>query len=355
LRRDLATSRPVERVLLLGVPIVATAFLVVIFLELGRLGYDFRYGAWPAADRFLHGMSPYGLGGWQSSGRVFDFVYPAPAVLLYTPLGLIPRDVATAIVVVAALACPLVSLRLVGVDDWRVYGLVFLWLPVVTAWQNSNLTMFLLPGVAALWAWRARPVASGVMLGFLVALKLYLWPLGLFLAATRRSVALGWAAATFAVLNLVSWPVIGFDEFGRYRNALRHFSERHEDDGLSIVGLVERLGGGRTLAYFIALALTLCVGLIAVWAGRRHRDEVSFVLALAASLLATPIVWLYYLSILVVAVPVLHPRLDWRWAVPLVLWVTARQAPETWQVIATLAVTAGLFCALLAPAARRAA
>ena len=355
MRRALVTARPVERVLLLGLPVVATAFLVGVFLDLGRLGYDFRFGAWPAADRVLHGMSPYGPGPWLRTGRAFDFVYPAPAVLLYAPFALIPRDVATALVVVAALACPLVGLRLLGVSDWRVYGVVFLWLPVVTAWQNANLTMFLLPGVAALWAWRGRHVAGGLMLGVLVALKLYLWPLGLFLAATRRWVALGWGAASFVVLNLVSWAVIGVDEFGRYRDALRHFSARHEDEGLSVLGLVERLGGGRTVAYLVALALTLGVGALAVHAGRRRRDEASFVLALAASLLATPIVWIYYLSVLVVAIAVLQPRLDWRWAVPVVLWACSRQAPATWQVIATLAVTTGLFWALLAPAPRAAA
>src|SRR5205807_6911663 len=79
-----------------------------------------------------------------------------------------------------------VALRILGVRDWRCYGIVLMTSPSVNTFTLGAVTSFLLVGVAAAWRYRDRPWASGVLVGLTALGKLFLWPLGLWLLATRR-------------------------------------------------------------------------------------------------------------------------------------------------------------------------
>ena len=48
-----------------------------------------------------------------------------------------------------------------GVRDWRLYGFVFLWLPVVAEWETANVTLFLALGIGMVWRYRDRPIVAG--------------------------------------------------------------------------------------------------------------------------------------------------------------------------------------------------
>jgi hypothetical protein len=75
--------------------------------------------------------------------------------------------------------------------------------------------------------------------------------------------------------------------------------------------------------------------------GRRGGERSAFVLAIAASLALTPIVWLHYFALLVVVVAVARPSLGFFWFVPLAMVITPGSGhPTPFETAATLAVAA---------------
>ncbi len=90
------------------------------------------------------------------------------------------------VMVAIGLACFALSLWLVGVRDWRVYGVVGLWPRVVGEMRVSHLTPVIL------CCSRPRPGAgatrrcTGVLVGARGRVKFFVWPLGVWLAATGR-------------------------------------------------------------------------------------------------------------------------------------------------------------------------
>ena len=53
---------------------------------------------------------------------------------------------------------------------------------------------------------------------------------------------------------------------------------------------------------------------------RRGDERRAFVVAVAAALACSPIVWLHYFALLLVVVAVAEPRLGLLWFVPLAMW-----------------------------------
>ena len=72
------------------------------------------------------------------------------------PFTLLPVEAAgllvMALLVGAALAIPCV----LGVRDWRCYGLLLLWPPVLSAVQTGSVTILLALGAALAWRYRDR-------------------------------------------------------------------------------------------------------------------------------------------------------------------------------------------------------
>ena len=76
-------------------------------------------------------------------------------------------------------------------------------------------------------------------------------------------------------------------------------------------------------------------------AARRGQERQAFVLAVAAALLLTPIVWLHYFALLLVVVALARPTLSLVWFVPLAMVVTPGSGqPTPFETSATLAIAA---------------
>ena len=88
-----------------------------------------------------------------------------------------------------------VSLWVLRVRDWRVYGVVLLWPSVIEAVQTANASLPLMLLVAVAWRWRDRAVPAGLALGYGVAVKLFLWPVVVWLALVGRRGAASIASA----------------------------------------------------------------------------------------------------------------------------------------------------------------
>lgn len=283
-----------------------------------KFAVDFHHVFWPAARLLLHGDSPYGAGAHLAT----PFVYPPPAAWLFTPFGLLPHSVADVVFVASLLAATFASLKMLGVTDWRCYGVAAAWPPVVFALQIANVSLLLTLGLALLWRVRHRALAAALVVAALVVLKLFLWPLGVWLVA-RHGLRSGVVSAFAAgVTTLGAWAAIGFRGLTAYPHILSDLERQWGPSTYSAYAFGLRLGVDGAVARALPLVIGGAVLLGAIWLGRRDADGVApFAAAIVAAILISPVVWLHYLVLLLVPVAILRPRFGPLWVAPLALWV----------------------------------
>lgn len=329
-------------------PVVVTGYAIVTLAGDG-LGLDFRLSFWPAGDRVLEGVTPYVEPTAPEVARATAFVYPAVGALLFVPFALLPAGLANGLFVALCLALAPAILALLGVRDWRLYGLLFLWQPVLAAWQIANVMLMLALGVALLWRYRDRAIVAGLLLALLVSVKIFVWPLAIWLLGSRRYAALGYAMVFGLVLNVIAWAVIGFDQIPRYLDLLSAVSAHEEGRSYSVLALALEAGASRAAAYTFALALAAGAGVACFVLARRARDEQALLLGIAAGLLASPIIWTHYFVLLIVPLALLRPRLSWLWALPVVMLLAPTGRPDTWELVLVLLAATALVGGALRP------
>jgi hypothetical protein len=316
------------------VPLVAAAIFVAALVHVGT-GTDFRYELYPEAKLVLHGADPFPAVGADLS-RGTNRIFPIPAALLVGPLTALPAGAASWLFALLLFLLLAVTVRVAGIRDWRVYGLLLVWPACLAAIQSGNVTIVLGLLVAVAWRYRDRRLLPGIAIGAAVALKLFLWPLLVWLVAIRayRAAALG-SAIGVAGGFLAVLPFTSLSHFVRVEERLGRTFAPHS---YNLVGLLVHSG---TTSYRMAVAVSLVVGL-AVLAVAFHRR--SLPLAVSASLLLSPTVWLHYFALLIVPIAVRRPALAATWLVPLALWLCpgTNARVQTWQIAVALAVLAAV-------------
>ena len=295
----------------LGVaPIVVAVAMFAVAHSSKSLSVDFHNELYPEASLILDGENPFPKPGTTDLGEGRNLIWPPLAVALVAPFTLLPAEAADWAVAFVGLACFMLALRLVGVRDWRVYGVAALWPSVIGEIRVSHLTPFLCLLVALAWRARERRLAPGVAVGLACGIKFFLWPLGVWLAATGRRTAAVAAAAIAASSVLLVLPYTGLDEYVR---VLLDLGRTFDQESYNLYGLVVQSGGpswlGRALTILVGAAL-----LVGCWLRR------SLALAVAAALVLSPIVWLDYYALAAIPLAVVRPRLSAVWVVPLVTW-----------------------------------
>jgi hypothetical protein len=335
---------------------VAFGVLPLLFTVLGLVHYahehvlaiDFHRQYWVVGNRVLDGLSPYDRG-WQDIYHGVGFPYSALDALLFVPFALLPHTAAdwtfTGLTIVSAM----LTLWLVGARDWRVYGVVLLWAPVVSSWQTANVTLLLGLGIAGAWRARNHPAAVGALVALLVTVKLFVWPLGIWLIATRRYAGLAWAVATGIVINVVAWAIIGFDQISPYQSLGREITRHDEPRSYNVLHLALDQGAGRTAAYALQLLAVALVAVACIRLGRRGQDRQALIVAIAASLLAAPVIWLHYFALLVVALGLGRPSFSAVWLLPIALFACPVHEPGTPALLGTLAVATALVVTAVGP------
>ena len=337
-------------VLVLG---VLPAALLLAFLISGK-NFAFDYHQfWRGGRDVLNGVSPYptraavnaasehtGPHGIQA---VFRFPYPAGSAVAMAALAWLPFDPAAVVLVVLSIVAALAALWLLDVRDWRCYGVMFLSIATITSIRLGTLTPILLLFVALAWRYRERPWIACASVAAAVVLKVFLWPLVVWLALTRRYLAAAGAAALAVGFTLVSWAAIGFDGFGDYPHILGRLSHVVGPRGFSLVALGSDLGLGNGASRALPWILGGATLVAAAAAARRADGERrSFALAIAASILLTPIVWLHYFVLLYAPLALWRRTLTPPWLLLLLLWATPFQETkgDAWRVAVGLAVAA---------------
>jgi hypothetical protein len=197
--------------------------------------------------------------------------------------------------------------------------------PAVTVLLLGNQQGFVVLALGLGW-WlerRRRVGTSGVAIAAGALLKLFPGLLFARSIARRqwRVVIAGLATATVVVSSSAVF-------FGaqRYINFARNLIERAEpaytrDFNVAPATMLDSLE---------LSALVVVVGmLVIVWSARRDEPAVSFARAIVVSLVAWPVAWYQYASVLLVAVAATADRRTWRW-LALSLFLFATGHPVTW-------------------------
>ena len=252
------------------------------------------------------------------------YIYPPQLAFALAPFTLVSPDVAAVLAVIGALAALLGALWIVGVRDPMCFAALLLWAPAWNALEMANVSALLALGLALAWRYRATTWPLAAVLGLAVATKLFLWPLLVWAATTRRVRQAALAVGLGAAVTLLSWAAIGFDGLTGYPDLLRVYSEIQAETSYSIVGVASLFGAGDSIARLVTLIVGALLLLGCIRAGRRAEDLRAFTFAIAGALALSPIVWQHYLVLLAVPLAISRPRFSMLWLLPIILWVSPR-------------------------------
>lgn len=269
-----------------------------------------------AGSQVVHGVSPYAFRADET------YAYPPLLAFIAAPFHSLGAGAATFGWLILSIAAIGLALWWLGLRDWRCYALALLFRPTQSALDLGTVAPLLLLSVGALWRWRDTVGAAGVAAGAGVALKLFLWPLIAWLALTSRVRTAIAAVAGTLTLVLIPWAAIGFAGIGDYPGLLRHLSRDEASASYSVVALVVRAHLPQGVGLVASLVVAVALLATAAWVARDERmtrldrDVATLILALAAALAASPIVWIHYFVLLLVPLALARPRLGVLWLVP---------------------------------------
>jgi Glycosyltransferase family 87 len=340
--------------LFLGVlpPALLVLLVVTRYLTGKKLGFDYQ-PVWDASRDVLHGASPYPHPEAWALHDEQQFVYPPLAGFLLAPLAAFPFAVAAPLLAVVELAATGLTLRVLGVRDWRCYGVVLLWYPVLQNFLLGSITSLLALGLAVTWRHRDSRGIAPVTLAAVIAAKIFLWPVLVWLGASRRWLSAVQALGLAVAGVFLSWALIGFAGLGSYLRLLDELSRLEQWKSYSAVALGMALGltGGESRALALTGCALLLVAIVLVQRkGGRDADRRAFVLAIAAAFLFSPIVWTHYFALLVVPIAITSPSLSPIWFVPLAMWASYGQSDgHLWRVALGFSICAVVLAASLRP------
>lgn len=344
-------AQPWELVAFFWVPMLAIVYACWYELS-ARVALE-DFGIFRTASlAVLHGRSPYGAPTAAAMAHFDKFVYPPVAALLLAPFAALPSEASRVAIFLAGLAAVLGALRLLGVRDWRCYGVAIVSAPAIGSLALGALSSFLLLGAGLAWRYRDTPVVTAGATAITAVLKLFLWPLAIWLLATRRWRAAAVCAAVGVFLLLGGWAVIDFAGLRSYPTLVHVLEKVEAPVSYSTVAL---LGLSGTAATALTAVLSLAA-VVAIWFASRGEDgdRRAFAVAVVASLVATPLLWLHYLLLLFVPIALYRPRLSGIWFLPLLLWVTptAHSQGTKWQIAVALGVLGVVAVRSMFPGAR---
>jgi hypothetical protein len=133
----------------------------------------------------------------------------------------------------------------------------------------------------------------------------------LFTRRIRASVA---SVLVALGLSVGSWAVIGFSGMRSYPALLQAWDHLYARCGISLGALALKLGSPSSVATALSLGAAGAL-LVFAWriAGGVQGDRRAFSAAVAAAVVAAPVVWSHYLVYLIVPLALAAPRLGWRW------------------------------------------
>jgi hypothetical protein len=293
-----------------GVSVVAAA-------GAGTLGFDFL-AYLEAAGRLLDGDRLYDLTVHQA-GAFGLFYYPPPVALLLLPFALLAPAAATWLWTALIVGAFLLGVAVMPVRSWVRWATILLaglsW-PFAYAVKLGQVgpLLFLLFAIGWRWMDRPRVLGGSIALGALIKIQpalLLLWA-----AASRRLGAVAVAVATgLVVLVVATLPTGGLGTWSDYMTMLRNVSDPIATPHNFTAGAIAfQLGAGTATAVVIQLTLSVLVVAAVVVSARISAPAASYLIAVVASQLLSPVLWDHYAMLLLLPVAWLLDR-GYRWAI----------------------------------------
>lgn len=311
MKNNLLIGRRIAELLVFGaLPVLSVALSLAAYWGDNRLALDFHYELYPQAELVRAGEPAFDTPDDYLEDRA-NLIWPIAAVLPVVPLTLAGPDAADWIATGFTIATLVAALLVLGVKDWRVYGVTFLWPSVIDAYQTANASLPLVLFVAVAWRWRHRAAIAGSAIGLAIAVKFFLWPAVVWLLAIRRVTAAVVAGAIIVGSLLLMVP---FTDIGEYVRLLQKLRRTFEPETYTIFAVLNDLGAPE----IVSRGATIGAGAALLGLAWRRR---SLTLALGAALVFSPIVWRHFFVLLIVPLALARPRLHVLWFVPISFWL----------------------------------
>jgi hypothetical protein len=304
-------------------PLLPVLALLVIGLTSGAtlavagdtLGYDFRaYHA--AAVRVLDGRAAYDTS-FQAAGGFGLFYYPPTFIPLVLPFGLLPETAATwaweallGLAFAAGIALMPVSQR----TRWAIVLLAGLSWPFLYALKLGQVGPLLFLAFAAGWRWLEQPAVLGLSGALGAAIKIQPGLVLAWAALTRRWGAVLAGVVVLAVLAGVATVIAGPGAWSDFWTLIGRVSDPITTPHNFTPGAVAyQLGASRDAASILQWTVMGLVALLVVGAAVGRAPVPSYLVAVVASQLLSPILWDHYAMLLLLPVAWLLDRGHW-WA-----------------------------------------
>ena len=315
-------------------PISIAVFALVVAAVLasaGRtLGFDFlAYHA--AADRVLHGQPAYDTS-FQGAGGFGLFYYPPTFIPLVLPFGLLGATTATWLWIglsIAAFAIGVVVLPVAGRTKWLIVLLAGLSWPFLYALKLGQVGPILFALFAAGWAGLSTPSVLGVSGGLGAAIKIQPALVLVWALLTRRTRAFVIGLGVLAILAVLATVLAGQEAWSDFFTLMGRVSDPITTPHNFTPGAVAyQAGVSRETASLIQWVSMGVVAVAFVGAALWLPAVPSYLVAVVASQLLSPILWDHYALLLLLPVAWLIDR-GWTWAVLiplatsiLLIWIT---------------------------------
>jgi hypothetical protein len=276
-----------------------------------------------AGHAVLHGLQVYPRPG---SGAVYSgssFVYPYAAVWPFVPLSLLPAGLSTPLFFAASVGAMLAACVVAAEGDtWRA-TLVLCSSFAITGLQLGALSPLLFVGAVFLWRLRDRPIGFALLAAAVVASKLFLAPLLVWLLLARRWRAFAYATGLTLVV-LTAGFVFGPIGLSPYVQLLSELGAHEARAGFGLIGALLNIGLAPAVAQAAAIGIAVSLFAAAYLHHRRRHDErVLFGAGIVGSLVLTPVLWSHYLVLLASVPLAFGARRQWFVLLALASWAIA--------------------------------
>ena len=284
------------------------------------LGYDFL-AYHQAVERVTNDGRLYDMS-FTETGGFGLFYYPPTFAPLLLPLSLLPAEPATWIWIGVSLAAFLVGTAILPVSRsvrWWILLLAGLSFPFVYAVKLGQVGPILFLLFAVGWRGIDDPVRLGGSAALGAAIKLqpglvFVWAL---LTHRFRAVVVG--IVVLAALSAGATILAGATAWSDFLLLLRTVSDPIATERNLTPGAVAyQLGASTTFASAVQLVSTICLVGAFLSAIRWAEDEASYLVAMIASQLVSPILWDHYAMLLLLPVAYLLSAGRW-WAITIPL------------------------------------
>jgi alpha-1,2-mannosyltransferase len=305
---------PILAILVFGVVVGATLWAAA---GAGTLGFDFL-AYHQAANRVLAGERLYDPS-IQETGGFGLFYYPPPFVFAILPLAVLAPTAATwlwAGLSVAALAGGIALMPVSTSVRWLTLLLAGLSWPVSYALKLGQVGPLLFLLFAIGWRWMDRPVALGgsAAAGAIVKIQPGL-VLGWALLTRRWRAVMSGAAVLVVAAVLATLTMGGFSVWTDYVALLRNVSDPITTPHNFTPGAVAyQLGVPTGVAESIQLLSSAGAVALTIYAAIRASSAASYLVAVTASQLLSPVLWDHYAMLLLLPTAYLLERRQW-WVV----------------------------------------